>query len=115
MAEWVDTPRDKPLACSFLKPSPGKKDEVKFTFDVSMCDKLFDVLLQNKVIRFSEGHMIPSPAQMAKGKYCKWHDTFSHMTNEYNYFRRQVQSALNDGRLTLGECHTPKFQILECD
>jgi hypothetical protein len=22
VAEWVDTPRDKPLACSFLKPSP---------------------------------------------------------------------------------------------
>jgi hypothetical protein len=45
MAEWVDTPSDKPLACSFLKPSLGKKDEVKFTFDVSKSDKLFDVLL----------------------------------------------------------------------
>jgi hypothetical protein len=38
-----------------------------------------------------------------KGKYCKWHDTFSHNTNDYNYFHRQVQSALNDGRLTLGD------------
>jgi hypothetical protein len=46
----VDTARDKPLACSILKPSPGKKEEVKFTFDVSKCDKLFDVLLLNKVI-----------------------------------------------------------------
>jgi hypothetical protein len=50
VAEWVDTARDKPLACSILKPSPGKKEEVKFTFDVSKCDKLFDVLLLNKVI-----------------------------------------------------------------
>jgi hypothetical protein len=45
VAEWVDTPKDRPLACSFLKPSPGNKDEIKFTFDVTKCDKLFDVLL----------------------------------------------------------------------
>jgi hypothetical protein len=45
VAEWVDMPKNKPLAWSFLRPSPGKKDEVKFTFDVSKCDKLFDVLL----------------------------------------------------------------------
>jgi hypothetical protein len=88
MVEWVDTPRDKPLSCSLLKSSPGKKEEVKFTFDVSKCDKLFDVLLQNKVICLSEEHVIPLPGQMAKGKYCKWHGTFSHTTNECMYFRR---------------------------
>jgi hypothetical protein len=38
-----------------------------------------------------------------RGKYCKWHDTFSHTTNECNYFHCQVQLALNDGRLTFGE------------
>jgi hypothetical protein len=43
--EWVDTALHKPLACSFLRPSSGKKEEVKFNFDVSKCDKLFDVLL----------------------------------------------------------------------
>jgi hypothetical protein len=101
MAEWVDTPKDKPLVCSFLKLSPGRRDKVKFTFDVSKCDKLFDVLLQNKVIRLSEDHVKLTPAQLAKGKYCKWHGTFSHTTNECNYFHRQVQSALNDGRLML--------------
>jgi hypothetical protein len=97
MVEWVDMPQDKPLSCSFLKPSPGKKEEVKFTFDVSKCDKLFVDLLQNKVIRLSEGHVIPPPSQMAKGKYCKWHGTISQTTNECNYFHRQMQSALNDG------------------
>jgi hypothetical protein len=97
MVEWVDMPQDKPLSCSFLKPSPGKKEEVKFTFDVSKCDKLFVDLLQNKVIRLSEGHVIPPPSQMAKGKYCKWHGIISQTTNECNYFHRQMQSALNDG------------------
>jgi hypothetical protein len=103
VVEWVDTAKGKPLACSFLKPSPSKKEEMKFTFDVSKCDKLFDILLQNNVIKLSEGHVIPPPGQLGKTKYCKWHDTYSHATNECNYFHRQVQSALNDGRLTMGD------------
>jgi hypothetical protein len=102
VAEWVDAPRDKPLSCSFLRPSSGK-EEVKYTFDMTRCDKLFDVLLQNQIIRLSEGHVIPSSGQAAKGKYCKWHGTFSHTSNERNYFHRQVQSALNNIHLTLGD------------
>jgi hypothetical protein len=104
IAEWVDSPKDKPLSCSFFRPSPGK-DKVKFTFDVSKCDKLFDVLLKNGVIHLSEGHVIPPPGQVMKRKYCKCHGTFSHNTNDCNYFHRREQSALNDGRLTLGEGH----------
>jgi hypothetical protein len=46
---------------------------------------------------------------VAKGKYCKWHGLFSHTTNECNYFYRQVQSVLNDDRLTLGEGHKMKL------
>jgi hypothetical protein len=61
------------------------------------------------VIRLSEGHVVPPPGQLAKGKYCKWHGTFSNTTNECNYFRRQVQSALNDGRLTLGDGYRMKL------
>jgi hypothetical protein len=51
----------------------------------------------------SEGHVIPPPGQLAKTKYCKWHGTYSHTTNECNYFRRQVQSVINDGRLRMGD------------
>jgi hypothetical protein len=103
MAELVNVALGKPLSCAFLKPSPGKKDEMKFTFDMTKCDKLFDVLHQNKVIWLSEGHVVPPPGQAVNGKYCKWNGTFSHSTNDCNYFHRQVQSALNDGRLTLGD------------
>jgi hypothetical protein len=55
------------------------------------------------VIRLSEGHVVPSAEQLAKRKYCKWHDSYSHTTIECNYFRRHRQSALNDGQLTLDE------------
>jgi hypothetical protein len=109
IAEWVDTWKDKPIACSFLQPSPRKRDEMKFTFDVTQCDKLFDVLLQNKVIRLSGNHVVPSVAQLAEGKYCKWHGTFSHMTSECNYFHQQVQAVLKDGRLMLGDGHRMKL------
>jgi hypothetical protein len=34
VAEWVDTPKDKPISCSFLKPIVSKRDEMKVTFDV---------------------------------------------------------------------------------
>jgi hypothetical protein len=52
---------------------------------------------------------MPSAAQLAKGKYCKWHGTFSHTTNQCNYFCRQVQVALNDGQLMLGDSHRMKL------
>jgi hypothetical protein len=86
VAEWVDTSKDKPITCTFLKPGPGKKDEMKFAFDVTKCDNLFDALLQNNMIKLKGGHVIPAAEQLAWWKYFKWHDSFSHMTNECNYF-----------------------------
>jgi hypothetical protein len=65
VAEWVDAPQAKPVKCSFLKPEPGKKGEMKFTFDVSQCDRLFDVLLQNNIIKLKGGHVIPTAEQLA--------------------------------------------------
>jgi hypothetical protein len=86
VALWADTPRDKLISCSFLKPSTVKRDEMKFTFDVSKCDKMFDVLVKGGVIRLAEGHVIPTIDSLAKRRYCKWHDSYSHNTNECNYF-----------------------------
>jgi hypothetical protein len=101
VGEWVDAPQAKPLKCSFLKPEPSKNGEMKFTFDVSKCDRLFDVLLQNNIIKLKGGYVIPTAEQLARKKYCKWHDSFSHITNECNYFCRQIQLALNDGHFLM--------------
>jgi hypothetical protein len=109
MAKWVDTRKGKPVACSFLNPGPGKKQVMHFTFDVTKCDKLFDVLLQNNVIRLTGCHVIPPADQLAQKKYYKWNNSFSHTTNECNYFCRQIQSTLYDGRLTLGVTHQMKL------
>jgi hypothetical protein len=103
VAEWVEKPGDKPNSCSFLKPNEGRRDEMRYAFDVSKCDRLFDLLLQGGVIQLTEGHVIPSADILEKKTHCKCHDSYTHTTNECNYFRRQVQSAINDGRLTLGD------------
>jgi hypothetical protein len=55
--------------------------------------------------------LYPHKTNSQKKKYCKWHDSYSHTTNECNYFHWQVQSVLNDGRLTLGDGGKMKLDV----
>jgi hypothetical protein len=41
--------------------------------------------------------------------YCKWHNSYSHATNDCNVFRQQVQSAINEGRLKFAE--SPQMKL----
>jgi hypothetical protein len=66
LAEWVEETRDKPISCSFLKPNGGQMEEMRYTFDVSKCDRLFDLLLRGGVIWLTEGHIIPNTNILAK-------------------------------------------------
>jgi hypothetical protein len=36
VAEWVENPGDKPILCSFLKSNGGRREEMRYTFDVSV-------------------------------------------------------------------------------
>ena len=103
VAEWDWASKSKPFVCTALKPISHKKEEMKFTFDVSKCDRIFDYLLQHKQIKLSNGHVIPPPEELKRRAYCKYHDSYSHATNDCNVFRRQVQSAINEGRLKFDE------------
>ena len=104
-AKFVLSPNDKPSTCASLKPiSKNRHDEVKYTFDVSKCDRIFDELARLGKIKFS--HTIPLVDELKRRAYCKLHNTFSHATNDCNVFRRQIQSAINEGRLVV-----PKMQI----
>jgi hypothetical protein len=94
------------LACSSLQPVQKKRqEEVKFTFNVGKCDKIFDELLKNGNIKIN--HIVPPADELKCRVYCKWNDSFSHATNDRNVFRRQTQSAINEGRL--------KFQEMQVD
>ena len=91
--------------CTSLKLIPkNRHDEVKFTFDVIKCDRIFDELAKLGKIKFS--HTIPSTDELKRRAYCKLHNTFSHTTNDCSVLRRQIQSAINEGRLVV-----PAMQI----
>jgi len=51
-------------------------------------------------------HAIWPPNELKRHAYYKWHNSFSHATNDCNVFRRQIQSAVNEGRLVV-----PQMQI----
>lgn len=52
--EFVWSPQDTPSNCVSLKPAhKNRQDEVKFTFNVSKCDRIFDELVKAGKIKFS--------------------------------------------------------------
>ena len=99
-----------PYSCSLLKPiQKNRQEEARFTFDVSKCDLIFDELLRDGNIKLS--HAIQPLEELKRRAYCKWHNSFSHATNDCNIFRRQIQSAINEGRLALHEMQVDKVSF----
>jgi hypothetical protein len=93
--ELVWPTKAKPSVRSHLHST--QKEKVKFTFNITKCDKIFDELLKHGNIKLS--HIIP-PDEELKGRiYCTWHGSFLHNTNDCVVFHRQIQSAINEGRL----------------
>jgi hypothetical protein len=48
---------------------------MKFTFDLSKCDRIFDELLKFGYIKMS--HTLPSIEELKRRSYCKFHNSFS--------------------------------------
>jgi hypothetical protein len=58
VAEFVRPSKSKDSSCESLKPATkGRQEELKFTFDVSKCDHIFDELLKLGNIKIS--HTMP--------------------------------------------------------
>jgi hypothetical protein len=71
--EFVWPTKAKSSACSSLQPiQKNRQEEIKLT------------------------HTIPLMGELKRHAYCKWHNSFSHATNDCNVFRRQIQSAINE-------------------
>jgi hypothetical protein len=105
-AEIVWPEQAKSSACSSLQSVQKKRqEEVKFTFNVGKCDNIFDELLKNGNIKID--YTVPPPDKLKRRTFCKWHNSFSHATNDCNVFRRQIQSAINEGRWKFQEDTKP--------
>jgi hypothetical protein len=86
-AEMVWPKQAKSLVCSSLQAVQKKQqEEVKFTFNVGKCDKIFDELLKNDKIKIN--HIVPPADELKCRAYCKLHNSFSRATNDCNVFRR---------------------------
>jgi hypothetical protein len=101
-AKFISPSKAKSLTCDALKPiHKNWQDDIKYTFDVAKCDNFFNELHKGGYIKIS--HALPSLEELKRWAYCKWHNSFSHTPNDCKVFRRQVQSAINEGRLSLNE------------
>ena len=52
-----------------------------------------------KDIKLSANHVILPPDQLKNKKFCKFHNTTSHSTNECRIFRQHIQRAIQQGKL----------------
>jgi hypothetical protein len=68
-AEFTWSPNDKAETCASLKTSHKSREEMKFTFDVVKCDKIFDELLKSGKIKIT--HTISPLDQLKRRAYCK--------------------------------------------
>jgi hypothetical protein len=103
-AEWVDE-KFEPFVCLALKPSPQKHrlEKIKYNFDLTLCDNLFDIFLENKFIKLFDHKVSPSPLELEDRKYCNWHNSFNHNTSDFNIFRQFIQSAIDTGQLRFAQ------------
>ena len=102
VAEW--TREANPVPCKWVK----QKELVKgFDFNVAKALQIFDLLLKEKQLKLPENHKLPMTQELQGRKYCKWHHSFTHATNDCKELLRQIQSAIERGRLILAQ-HTMK-------
>jgi hypothetical protein len=82
-AEFTWSSDGKENTCASLKPAhKSRQEEVKFTFDVAKCDRIFDEVLKLGKIKIS--HTLPPLDEIKKRAYCKFHHSYSHATNDCN-------------------------------
>jgi hypothetical protein len=98
VAEW--TRGANPVSCKWVKQQGPAKG---FDFNVSKVEQIFDLLLKEKQLKLPEGCKFPTAQALQGRSYCKWHHSFTHNTSDCKELHRQIQSAIEHGRLILGQ------------
>ena len=83
LAEW--TKKKEPVSYPF-----AKNEKEKFGFDVTKTDWIFDLLLQEGMIKLSTNHTILSTAELRNRK---WHNAVLHSTSECRVFYKERSSS----------------------
>lgn len=103
--------------CKLLTPAnekspskPEKSDKLPkktYNFDVTKCDKNFNLLVADGQILVAQGAKVPPLEQRKKIGFCKYHNFGGQKTSQCFLFRDLVQSAWNDGRLKFAKGKAP--------
>jgi len=97
LAELKDGP---PYTCKLLRPSNGKNPEEPkndkyppktYTFDVSKCEEIFDLLVTDGIILVPKNMKLPPLEQRKKRGFCKFHGLLGHKLSRCTRFRDSVQ------------------------
>jgi hypothetical protein len=96
IAEW--TRGANLVSCKWVKQQGPTKG---FDFNESKVEQIFDLLLREKQLKLLQGHKFPTTQELQGRPYCKWHHLFTHNTNDCKDLHRQIQSAIEQGRLIL--------------
>jgi hypothetical protein len=98
VAEW--TRGANPVSCKWVKQQGPAKG---FDFNVSKVEQIFDLLLKEKQLKLPKGCKFPTAQELQGRSYCKWHHSLTHNTSDYKELHRQIQLAIEQGRLILGQ------------
>lgn len=104
LAELKEAP---PYACKLLTPSNGRSlvetekndrfPKKTYTFDVTKCDEIFDLLVKDSHMIVRPNTKIPPLEQQKKRGFCKYHNFLGHKTSQCFIFRDLIQNAIRDG------------------
>lgn len=101
-----------PYTCKLLKPTNGEnpvepKNEKfiarTYTFNVTKCDKIFDLLVADGHIVNPKGAKVPPLEKRKKKGFYKFHNFLGRKTSQCVLFRDLVQNALKDDRLKFAD------------
>ena len=82
-----------------------------YTFDVTKCDEIYDLLAVDGQVVAPKDVKIPPLEQRQKRGFCKYHNFLGHNTSRCSLFKDLVQKSLNEGRLKFGNKPKPEMQV----
>lgn len=100
VAEWAKS--KKPVLCPF-----AKKEVESYGYNVTKDDRIFDMLLDEGQLKLPFIHVIPLISELKGRKYYKWHHLVTHNTNDCKTFRKEIQTAIEQGRIKFDSTDKP--------